>query len=329
MHILILGGGGFLGQKLAKQLITNQSITVNGVPGQITKIELLDRFWPQHKVEDPILIYTQGDITDEAVVQYALNAKPHVIFQLAAIVSGEAEKNFDLGMQVNLLANLRLLEMIRTMGTRPVVVFASTCAAFGGEVSRVIDDFTAPAPQSSYGTQKVMTELLINDYSRKGFFHGRVLRLPTIVVRPGKANAATSSFVSSIIREPLQGLAANCPVSEDVNVWILSPRAVTYNFIHAAGLTNAQLGTKRIINLPGNTIQIKDMVTALDDIAGSPVSQWIDWTPDAFIQSIVLTWPPFFKTAWADHLGFIKDESIQDIIKGFIEDELCGRVISR
>jgi nucleoside-diphosphate-sugar epimerase len=326
MHILILGGGGFLGQKLAKKLLTSSYIMVNGVSGEIHKIILLDRFWPDHKVEDSKLDYIQGDITNEDILKPILESKPEVIFHLAAIVSGEAEKNFELGMHVNLHANLRLLEMIRELHYQPVIVFASTCAAFGaealGDVNRVIDDYTIPVPQSSYGTQKVMTELLINDYSRKGFLNGRVLRLPTIVVRPGKPNAATSSFVSSIIREPLQGQRANCPVSEDVNVWILSPRAVVQNFIHAAALTNTEIGHRRIINLPGNTIQLKDMVKALDDISGSHASRYIDWTPDAFIQSIVLTWPPFFKTDWADHLGFVKDESIREIIQGFIEDEL-------
>lgn len=324
MRILILGGGGFLGQKLARQLILHQTILVRGQESKITAIQLLDQFWPESKVENQILEYTQGNITDQNIMRAALASAPDVIFHLAAIVSGEAEKNFDLGMQVNLHANLSLLDMIRSFGHKPVVVFASTCAAFGGDTSRVIDDYTAPIPQSSYGSQKVMTEVLINDYSRKGFLHGRVLRLPTIVVRPGKANAATSSFVSSIIREPLQGLRANCPVNEDVFVWILSPRAVIHNFIHAAGLTEEQIGQQRIINLPGNTIQIKAMVQALDELSGTSTSDLIDWLPDPFIQSIVLTWPPFFKTTWADQLGFIKDESVHAIIKGFIEDELKG-----
>jgi nucleoside-diphosphate-sugar epimerase len=322
MQILILGGGGFLGQKLAKQLLINKTITANGKKEKINKIILLDRFWPEHRVEHAMLEYIPGDLTNEDILKPILQANPEVIFHLAAIVSGEAEKNFELGMNVNLHANLRLLELIRAFHHKPVLVFASTCAAFGGDVTRMIDDDTIPAPQSSYGTQKVMTELLINDYSRKGFLHGRALRLPTIVVRPGKANAATSSFVSSIIREPLQGFRANCPVSPDVNVWILSPRAVTYNFIHAAALTNETIGQRRIINLPGNTIQLKDMVSALDEISGTQASRYIDWNPDSFIQSIVLTWPPFFKTEWADQLGFIKDESIEEIIKGFIEDEL-------
>ena len=326
MRILILGGGGFLGQKLAQQLVLNGSIAVNGTVTQLSAIQLLDRYWPAHPIADPLLEYTQGDITDESILAEVLNRNPDVIFHLAAIVSGEAEKNFELGMQVNLLANLKLLEMIRALGYHPVVVFASTCAAFGPidkhATDKFITDFTAPEPQSSYGTQKVMIELLITDYSRKGYLDGRVLRLPTIVVRPGKPNAATSSFVSSIIREPLQGQRANCPVSDDVYVWILSPRAVTHNFIHAASLTSDQLGRKRIINLPGNTIQIKDMVSALDEIAGKSVSHLIDFKPDAFIQSIVLTWPPFFKTRWADELGFVKDESVHAIIRAFVEDEL-------
>lgn len=322
MHILILGGGGFLGQKLAKQLSINKTIVINGIRGDILKIQLLDRYWPEEIVESPLIEYVEGDIINDDVIRPLLESKPDVIFHLAAIVSGEAEKNFELGMEVNLHANIRLLEMIRVFNHKPVFVFASTCAAFGGEVTRTIDDDTAPVPQSSYGTQKVMTELLINDYSRRGFLHGRVLRLPTIVVRPGKANAATSSFVSSIIREPLQVQRANCPVSDDVHVWILSPRGVTYNFIHAASLTNETIGQKRIINLPGNTVQIKEMVQALDEISGTQASRYIDWKPDAFIQSIVLTWPPFFKTEWANQLGFKKDDSIHEIIRFFIEDDL-------
>jgi nucleoside-diphosphate-sugar epimerase len=322
MRILILGGGGFLGQKLAKQLSINKTLSVNGKPGDIDKIQLLDQYWPENKIEDPLIEYIHGDITKEDILRPLLESAPEVIFHLAAIVSGEAEKNFELGMEVNLHANIRLLEMIRHLNFMPVLVFASTCAAFGGDVTRTIDDDTAPVPQSSYGTQKVMTELLINDYSRKGFLHGRVLRLPTIVVRPGKANAATSSFVSSIIREPLQVQRANCPVSNDVYVWILSPRGVTYNFIHAAGLENDMIGQKRIINLPGNAVQIKDIVLALDEISGTQASQYIDWKPDPFIQSIVLTWPPFFRTDWANQLGFKKDDSIQEIITAFIEDDL-------
>lgn len=322
MHILILGGGGFLGQKLAAQLVVQKTINVQGSPGNITSIQLLDKYWPVQPVEHPLLEYTTGDITDEEIILEALQRLPDVIFHLAAVVSGEAEKNFDLGLQVNLLANLRLLERIRTLKKVPVLVFSSTCAAFGGDPAATVLDDTMPWPQSSYGTQKVMTEYLISDYSRRGWVHGRSLRLPTIAVRPGKPNAATSSFVSSMIREPLQGLRASCPVSDNVYVWILSPNKVIYNLIHAAALTNKRLGYRRMINLPGQTVQIRQWVAALDKIAGYAASAFIDWTPDEFIQKIVLTWPPFFDTSLAEKLGFQKDERIEDIIQAFVTDEL-------
>lgn len=322
MHILILGGGGFLGQKLAAQLVAQKTINVQGSAGNITSIQLLDKYWPVQPVENPLLEYTTGDITDEEIMLEALQRLPDVIFHLAAVVSGEAEKNFDLGLQVNLQANLRLLENIRTLKKVPVLVFSSTCAAFGGDPGTTVLDDTMPWPQSSYGTQKVLTEYLINDYSRRGWVHGRSLRLPTIAVRPGKPNAATSSFVSSMIREPLQGLRASCPVSNDVYVWILSPNKVIYNLIHAAALTNKHLGYRRMINLPGQTVQIRQWVAALDNIAGYTASALIDWTPDEFIQKIVLTWPPFFDTALAESMGFQKDERIEDIIQAFVTDEL-------
>lgn len=322
MRILILGGGGFLGQKLTAQLVSERNIMVLGQMRTITTIHLLDKSWPQERINNSLLEYTTGDITDEDILLEALQRLPEVIFHLAAGVSGEAEKNFTLGMEVNLYANLRMLDMIKRLNHVPVLVFASSVAAFGGDPTQTVRDNTIPWPQSSYGTQKVITEYLINDYSRRGWVHGRSLRLPTIAVRPGKPNAATSSFISSMIREPLQGLRANCPVSDDVFIWILSPQKVTHNFIHAAALTNEQLGYQRTINLPGQTVQIRKWVAALDKIAGYAASELIDWVPDAFLQSIVLTWPPFFDTAWADALGFQKDERIEDIIEAFVTDEL-------
>ena len=323
MRIIIFGGGGFLGKKLTLSLLNQGQLSLNGeVPVAISKLVLFDKIMPSGFPNDPRLELIEGDICEEGTIRSLLEQPTDVIFHLAAIVSGEAEKNFDLGMQVNLYASMQLLELCRELNIQPVIVFASSCAVFGGELTDTIYDDTAARPQSSYGTQKAITEMLINDYSRRGFVDGRILRLPTIVVRPGKPNAATSSFASSIIREPLQGERATCPVSADTKIWILSPRRVTENFIHAAVLEASTLGTDRIVTLPGLTTSVKEIVDNLEDIAGKETTALIDFQPDPFIQSIVLTWPPQFLPKRATELGFKRDGSIREVIEAFMEEEL-------
>lgn len=323
MRIIIFGGAGFLGKKLATQLLQREKVSLRGQPAKpITSLVLFDKTKADGLSADPRLEILEGDIRDPGSLQTLLKTPADAIFHLAAIVSGEAEKDFELGMQVNLHATLNLLEFCRTLQQKPILVFASSCAVFGGELSETIYDSTTPTPRSSYGTQKAMTDLLINDYNRRGFIDGRALRLPTIAVRPGKPNAATSSFVSSIIREPLAGVSANCPVAADTKVWILSPRKVTENFIHALELPAADLGTNRIINLPGLTTSVDEMVRNLGEIAGDEATQLIDWEPDPFIQSIVLTWPPHFVTQRGLDLGFKNDKSVAEIIQSHIKEEL-------
>jgi nucleoside-diphosphate-sugar epimerase len=324
MRIIIFGGAGFLGKKLALKLLEKGKISAGGKPAEpIKQITVFDRALATGLPDDPRLEILAGDICDEAAIRALLSQPVDVIFHLAAIVSGEAEKNFELGMNVNLHASLQLLELCRELNRHPVLVFASSCAIFGGELSETIRDDTAPTPQSSYGTQKAIVDLLLNDYSRRRFIDGRALRLPTIVVRPGKPNAATSSFASSIIREPLQGQRASCPVSGDTKVWLLSPRRVTDNFIHAAELPAEKLGRNRNINLPGITVTVNEMVDSLKEVGGADKAELIDWEPDAFIQSIVLTWPPQFITERALELGFQRDNSVREIIESFIKDELA------
>ncbi|MGI9543394.1 MAG: D-erythronate dehydrogenase [Cyclobacteriaceae bacterium] len=323
MRIIIFGGAGFLGKKLATELLRRDKISVASQTGQeVTKLVLFDKTKAHGLPEDPRLEILEGDICDPSSLQTILQKPADAIFHLAAIVSGEAEKDFELGMRVNLHATLNLLEFCRTLQQKPIFVFASSCAVFGGELSETIYDHTTPTPKSSYGTQKAMTDLLINDYSRRGFIDGRALRLPTIAIRPGKPNAATSSFVSSIIREPLVGKPANCPVAPETKVWILSPRRVTESFIHAMELNAADLGTNRVINLPGLTTSVADMVHHLDKIGGKEAANLIDWQPDPFIQSIVLTWPPHFVTQRGLDLGFKHDASVAEIIQSHIQEEL-------
>jgi nucleoside-diphosphate-sugar epimerase len=317
MHVLILGGGGFLGKRLAVELLTKGGLD----QGQLTQLTLMDYAFPEDMPEDPRLECIKADFSDEATIRKVLQQEPSVIFHLAAIVSGEAEKNLDLGMKVNFHASLQLLELCRQLNIHPRIVFASSCAVFGGDVSKVIIDETSARPRSSYGTQKAMVELLMNDYSRRGFVDGRSLRLPTIAVRPGKANAATSSFVSSIIREPLHGMKATYPVPSETEVWILSPKNVIRNFIHAANIDEKELGPDRIINLPGLTVSIQEMINSLEQITGPDVTGLISYVPDAFLQSIVLTWPPHFETERANRLGFVRDESATEIIKLFMQEE--------
>ncbi|RLD25297.1 MAG: NAD-dependent dehydratase [Bacteroidetes bacterium] len=317
MHVLIFGGGGFLGRRLAKTLIESGGL----LQGKITHLSLMDTAFPEEMPQDSRLEAIKSDFSDEKEIREVLQLQPDVIFHLAAIVSGEAEKNFELGMKVNFHASLQLLELCRMLDYSPRIVFASSCAVFGGDVSKVIRDDTSPTPLSSYGTQKAMVELLMNDYSRKGFVDARCLRLPTIAIRPGKPNAATSSFVSSIIREPLYGKNASCPVPSETKVWIQSPNRVIQNFIHAANIDEQILGNDRIFNLPGLTVSIQEMLRSLEQISSPEVTNLISFEPDDFIQSIVLTWPPHFDTQRAINIGFVKDASSEEIIKSFINEE--------
>lgn len=316
MHILILGGGGFIGSRLAREILRN-----GGFPEHVQRLTLVDFTFPEAMLQDPRLNVVEGDFSEETVIRDVLQEKPDVIYHLAAVVSGEAEKNFELGMKVNFHASLQLLELCRTMGSRPRIVFASSCSVFGGDVSKPVTDDTRPEPRSSYGTQKAMVELLINDYSRRRFIDGRSLRLPTITVRPGKPNAATSSFLSGIIREPLHGIKASYPVAPETEFWLLSPRRVIEDFIHAATLEESRVEDNRVINLPGITASVQEMIDGLRRVTHAEVTQLISCEPDAFLQSIVLTWPPRYDTRRARELGFEGDASVEEIIRYYIEEE--------
>lgn len=317
MRVLILGGGGFLGKRLAKELLTKGGLAL----GDIKHLTLMDIFSPEDMSPDPRLECMEADFSEESTIKKVLEKRPDVIFHLAAVVSGEAEKNFDLGMKVNFHASLQLLEWCRKLAIRPRIVFSSSCGVFGGDVTKVVYDETGPKPRSSYGTEKAMVELLMNDFSRRKFVDARSLRLPTIAVRPGKPNAATSSFVSSIIREPLNGKKTSYPVPVETDFWIQSPRRVIQNFIHAANLDEKLLGDDRVINLPGLTVSVREMIDSLEKITGPEVTRLISYEPDAFLQSIVLTWPPHFDTSRGNQLGFVRDTSAEEIIRSYIEEE--------
>jgi nucleoside-diphosphate-sugar epimerase len=320
MKVLITGGGGFIGHRLARRLLERGTLAgSDGRPTAITEIKLFDAAFP--KDSDPRLTQVIGDIAAPGAVDKVLGEDTATVFHLAAVVSGGAEADFDLGYRVNLDGTRLLLEACRRLQRPPRFVFASSVAAFGGLLPEVLDDATLPNPQTSYGTQKVVAEHLVTDYSRKGHIDGRSLRLPTIVVRPGKPNLAASSFASSIIREPLNGVVTDCPVPESTGIWLLSPRRVVDAFIHAHDLPTGAWGVSRVVNLPGITVTVKEAVDALGRIAGAAVAARVRYRPDARIQAIVDTWPVRFRTPRAHAMGFVADADIAAVIRDYVDDE--------
>jgi nucleoside-diphosphate-sugar epimerase len=321
MKILITGGGGFLGFKLAKALLARGKL--DGQP--ISAITLLDGAFPAQLPQDARLKAVTGDVADPKAIARVCAPDTAAVFHLAAVVSGAAEADFDLGMRVNLKGMELLLEQMRrisSIGAKPPrLVYTSSVAAFGGSLPPVLDDSTIANPQTSYGAQKVIGEYLVTDYSRKGFIDGRSLRLPTIVVRAGKPNAAASSFASGIIREPLNGVIAECPVAPETGVWLLSPRRVVDAFIHAWELGPEAWGTQRWLNLPGITASVAQMVEALHRVAGDAVAKRVVYKGDARIQAIVKTWPVNFRTPRALAMGFKSDPDVKSVIRDYIADE--------
>ncbi|CAI1685501.1 Uncharacterized epimerase/dehydratase SAV0553 [Serratia quinivorans] len=316
MKIIITGGAGFLGQRLAKALLQNDS------PLAASQLVLADIHLPQAPGNDPRVRCVALDLTDPQAANSLIDSDCTVLFHLAAIVSSHAENDFDLGMQVNFDATRHLLEAARQHAPALRFIFSSSLAVFGGELPPVVNDGCAVAPQSSYGAQKAMCELLVNDYARKGFVDGRVLRLPTISVRPGKPNQAASSFASGIIREPLQGETAVCPVSPELALWLSSPGTVVRNLIHAATLPLSAFGLTRTLNLPGISVKVQHMLDALREVAGEQVSARVRFVEDERINRIVAGWPGNFDTQRAVALGFSADETFQQVIRAFIRDDM-------
>lgn len=308
MKVLITGGNGFLGRKLAQRLLDGK---------RASELVLLDvQEGPPLPDGARALI---GDLGDPTIQQSVREAAFDSVFHLAAVVSSAAEADFDLGMRVNVDGTRALLETCRALPKPPKLVFASSVAVFGHAPPLVHDD-TPARPQSSYGAQKAIGELLVNDYSRKGFIRGCALRLPTVVVRPGKPNLAASSFASGILREPLNGERSTCPVPADLALWISSPRSVVSNLLHAHDLADEAWEDDRTLNLPGIGVRVAEMIAALERAGGD--SALIDHTPDERIARIVRSWPGAMDTARADRLGFRRDTDIDSIVQAYIADDL-------
>lgn len=314
MQIIITGGQGFLGQRLAKTLLAQQ----NG----LSELVLIDVVKPNAPNNDKRVRCIEMDLRHPSGLEQIITEKTTALFHLAAIVSSHAEQDPDLGYEINFLATRHLLEICRRNNPHLRFIFSSSLAVFGGDLPATIIDGTAVTPQSTYGTQKAMCELLINDYTRKGFVDGLVLRLPTICIRPGKPNKAASSFVSSIIREPLHGENAVCPVAEDLLLWLSSPNTVVGNFIRALELPSLPLRSWHTVNLPGFTISVRQMLADLAQLKGENILDHIQFEFDESINNIVASWPSAIDCSTAERLGFKVDKNFTDVIQQFIQCDM-------
>ncbi len=314
MNILITGGSGFIATKLIKKLVGLKTINVNGKLETVNKIHAIDLFEPQIKIES--VSYHQVSLNDELMISdLVAKIKPSFVIHLAAVVSSAAEQDFDLGMRVNVDGTRILLEACRELENCPRFVFASSVAVFSG-VSCILDS-TVAIPTSTYGMTKVLGEYMVNEYSRKKYISGIAVRLPTITVRPGKPNKAASSFVSSIIREPLNNEQTTCPVVPGLSVWISSPKVIIDNLIHAVAIEDERISNT--INLPGLSVTVAEMVSAMTNLGGN--ADLIYWKEDESIKRIVSDWPQKMITSQAKSLGFKSDTTISEIITSYIESE--------
>jgi len=327
MHVMVIGAAGMIGRKLVEKF----ALEAGALGYDIGKLTLVDVIEPRvppslSAIAAPLAL----DLSKDGAAEKLVALRPGVIFHLAAIVSGEAEADFDKGYQVNLDGTRALFEAIRHEGLRepyiPRVIFASSIAVFGQPFPDKIGDTFFTTPLTSYGTQKAICELLLADYSRRDIFDGVGIRLPTICVRPGKPNKAASGFFSNILREPLAGQEAVLPVDEDVRHWFASPRSAVGFFVHAARMDTSLIGPRRNLTMPGLSALVGEEIEALRRVAGEKAVKLIRRKPDPVIRSIVSGWPTDFDARRASELGFKAETNFDDIIRIHIEDELGGQI---
>ena len=310
MHILITGAAGFLGKRLADALLADD---------RVSQLTLVDVRLLEH--DDARATCLALDLTDADAVKTHVPAGLNAVYHLAAVVSAAAEADFDLGMRVNVDGSKHLLEHLRHTSPGCRVVFTSSLAIYGGDLPDVITDSTAFTPRSSYGTQKAIAELLLNDYSRKGFIDGITLRLPTVSVRPGTPNQAASSFASDIIREPLLGRPARCPVDASLELWLTSPSAAVRSLHHALTVDVSGLAY-RSVNVSGITINVQEMLTTLEHVAGSEATSRVHFERVEHLETIITSWPSRFDTHTAEALGFPESDSFETAVRTFMAENV-------
>jgi len=307
-QVIVTGGAGFLGARLIAALLE-----ARGDPS--LRIVSADRL--PCPIDDARVESRLGSIVDANYVDAVVTEDTSIVFHLAAVLSGQAEVDFALGMQVNVDGTRHLLDACRRCATPPRVVFASTVAVFGGPLPAVVPDHMAVRPQSTYGTEKAIAELLVHEYTRRGVIDGVVCRVPTVAVRPGLPNSAVSSFVSGIVREPLRGVDSVCPVPVETPIWISAPEVVTGNLLHAGTVSGDVLGATRTINLPGVTATPTLLLESLERVAGAEARARVRLEIDPAIAEIVVSWPAAFDTDRALALGFACDRDVAAIVEAF------------
>jgi nucleoside-diphosphate-sugar epimerase len=307
-NVLVTGAAGFLGRRVIDALLAD---------GQASRVVAADV--TTCPIDDPRVDVRVGTLVDPAFARAIVEPGVDVVFHLAAVLSGQSEAEFDAGMQVNVDGTRNLLEACRALGTAPRVVFSSTVAVFGGELPAIVPEDSMLRPQSSYGTAKVIAELLVSEYSRRGFIDGISCRLATVTVRPGAPNSALSSFVSGIIREPLAGIDTVCPVPLDTRIWISSPDVVTANLVHAARVPAVKLAGRLGVNLPGLCVTPAEMLASLERAAGAAVRARVRHAIDPHVTRVVSTWPGALDDRRARQLGFSADRDVDEVVRQYVQ----------
>ncbi|EJF89299.1 D-erythronate dehydrogenase [Bartonella tamiae] len=318
--IVVTGGAGFLGSRLIATLLS-----VKGHQGYPEFDQIISVDLAPCPLNDNRIVSMTGDIADEKFSQQVITSGTVAIYHMAAVLSGQSEDDFDMGMRVNIDGTRMLLEAARHTKEVPIFIFTSSLAVFGGDMPDIVPEDLALLPQSSYGAQKAIGEILVGDYTRKGFIDGRVCRLPTIVVRPGKPNSAASSFASGIIREPLSAIRSNNPVPENTRMWLSSPNIAVKNLAHALVVKSEKIGSNRVLNLPGLCVSVAEMLDSLERIAGKQTRDLVSANPEQRVVDIVCSWPGNFDVKRPLALGFSYDSDFDSIIIQY-RDEFVSNI---
>lgn len=322
MHVVITGGAGFIGYRLAEAVLARgELVDQNGERRQVTRLTIFDQVAPEKPLGDARVRVATGDMTDRAAIAQALGRDADTVFHLASVVSGGAEADLQLGLRVNLDGTRTLLDLLAESGRRPKLLFASSLAVYGGPDATRVTDATIPAPMSSYGVQKLCCEFLIGDYDRRGLIDGRALRFPTIAVRPGKANLANSSFISSVIREPLAGRQTVCPVPDDMPIALMSPGKLIETILRVHDLGSAEFGWPRALVLPAVQVNVREMLDALETVAGPEARARVSFKLDERIVPMVRSWPAEVSSERARSLGIVPDSDASAFVVEYAREQ--------